>query len=83
LNLDPLVPNRVRVGVSLWGSEVLGQMHRGKRVGLSSGSSEFQEKMRLGGFCASVLPTCLSEAILMAVPLMRLSTEAAPHTIQR
>jgi len=36
------------VGVSLWGSEVLGQMHRGKRVGLSSGSSEFPEKMRLG-----------------------------------
>jgi hypothetical protein len=27
------------------------QMHWGKRVGLSSGSSEFQEKMRLGGIC--------------------------------
>jgi len=27
------------------------QMHWGKRLGLSSGSSEFQEKMRLGDIC--------------------------------
>jgi len=43
------VPNRGQVKISAAGSEVLSLNASGKRVGLSSRPSEFQEKMRLGG----------------------------------
>jgi hypothetical protein len=40
------------------------QVHRGKRVGLSSASSEFQEKMSWVKSAASDLPSGLTEGFM-------------------
>jgi hypothetical protein len=60
-----------RLHLSLSGSGVLGQMHRGKRLGCGSALSEFLERLRLVRSAASDLPSHLNEGCASHADFLR------------